>query len=110
MAILACFTPIAATPQTSGKFLAGRQMFVLADDSPRCPFEMEQGEIARPSTDQRLSKREKRDEQTRRDCVELRFDSRAQHIRDRNAESAAKHQIGNDAERGQKDSQSEKKN
>src|SRR5450432_247243 len=85
-------------------------MFVPGNNSARCAFEMEPREIARPSTDQRLSKGEKSYEETGGDRVELRFDSRAQHIRDRDAKSAAKHQIGNDAERGQKDSKSKKKN
>src|SRR5450755_1357622 len=85
MAILTCLTPITATPQTPGEFRARRQTFVPADDGARCALEVEPGEIARPSTDERLGKGEERYQETGGDRVELRFDPRTQHIRDRNA-------------------------
>ena len=80
--------------------VSGRQMLVGADDLARCAFEMKPGEITRPSADQRLGKGEERYKETGGDRVELRFDSRAQHVRDRHAERAAEHQIGNDPEGG----------
>ena len=84
-------------------------MFVLPDDVRRCAFEMQPREIAGQSAHERLHKREDHDQQTRVHRVEFWFDPRPHHVRKRDAKSAAKHQIRNNAQPRQKNSEAEKK-
>ena len=79
------------------------------DDPARRALELQPGEIAGPSAHERLRKGQKHDEQPRRRGVELRLDPRPQHVGKRDAKRAAKHEIRNDAQDRQKDSETEKK-
>src|SRR5437763_11861672 len=96
MAISPFFAPINSASRTAARFGAGRQMFVRAYDVPRCPLEMEPGEVARKSAHQWLKKSQTHHEQTRGDSVESRLDPRPDHVGKRHGKRAAKHQIGND--------------
>ena len=110
MAVLAVFAPVTAVTQGPGKLDAGRQSFVRADNAARRAFEMEPGEVTRPAADERLGEGEKRDEQSRRDGIELRLDPRPQHVGNRDAERSPQHQVGHDPQSRQKYSQPEKEN
>ena len=98
----------AATQATSGARKFG-QMFVLPNDVCRCAFETQPGEIPGESAHERLRKREDHHQQTRVHRVELWFDPCPHHVRKRYAKSATQHQIRNNAQSGQKNSQAKKK-
>src|SRR5438132_350023 len=83
-------------------------MLARANNAARCAFEMEPGEIARKSAHQRLRESQTHDEQARRNGVELWFDPRADHVGKRHGQCSAKHQIGHDAQRRQKNSEAKK--
>ena len=85
-------------------------MFVCPDHAARCPFEMQPGEITRPAADQRLDKSEGHDNQSSVHSIEARLDPRPHHIRKRHAQGAAQHEVGHNAQAGQKNSEPEKKN
>jgi len=55
-----------------------------------------------------LRERKEHDEQTRPHCIEFRLNLRPDHIRKRYTESATQHQVRNNSQRGQKDSEAEK--
>src|SRR5438477_2648507 len=84
-------------------------MFVGGDDCARRPFEMEPGEVTRPAANERLRESEEGYKQARGNGYELRFDSRAQHVGDRDAKRSAKHQVRHNSQRRQKNSKPEKK-
>src|SRR6266513_1712782 len=104
MAISPVFAPKNSPAQTAPRFRFGGQMFVRANDTARCSLEMEPGEVARKSAHERLQKSQTHHEQASGNGVEFWFDSRAKHVGQRHRESAAKHQIRNNAQRRQKDS------
>src|SRR5205085_9191816 len=95
-------------PQTAAGFGAGGQEFVCANDAARCSLEMKPGEIARKSADERLQKSQTHHQQARGDSVEPWFDPRPDHVGKCHRERAAKHQIGNDPQRRQKNSETKK--
>ena len=100
MAILAFFAPISETaPVAPANFLPAGSFSCCAMTTRGRAFEMQPGEITRPAADERLRKGEEHDQQARVDGVELRLDPRAQHVGERDAERAAKHQIGHDPQR-----------
>src|SRR5579864_1178620 len=80
-----------------------------ANDAARSAFEMKPGEVSRKSADQRLNKRQTHHQQSRWNRIEFWLNPGADHIGQRNRQGSAKHQIRNDAQRGQKNSQAEKK-
>src|SRR5437660_274075 len=70
---------------------------------------MKPGEIAGKSADERLQKGKAHHHQSRRDGVEPRFDPRADHVGERHRQRATEHQVGNDAQRWQKNPEPKKK-
>src|SRR5215475_10120825 len=85
-------------------------MFVLSNDVCRRALKTQPGEIPGESAHERLHKREDHNHQARVDCVEFWFNLRSHHVRKRDAKSAAHHQVRNDAQPGQKNSETKKKN
>ena len=110
MPIFPLLAPINATPHVLARAALNGQLLVCSDDAARRALEMQPGKITRPTAHERLREGQKHDEQTRGDSIELRLDPRAQHVGKRHAQRAAKHQIRNDAQSGQKNSEAEKKN
>src|SRR5436190_248538 len=84
-------------------------MLVLPNHVCRCSFETQPGEIPREPAYERLRKRQNHHQQARVYRVEFWFDPRSHHVRKRHAKSAAQHQIRNDAQARQKNSESKKK-
>src|SRR3984893_1576377 len=85
-------------------------MFVRPNHIARRALKVQPGEITRKSSHERLGKGQKQDEQAGVDGVEFRFDTRPHHVRERDAERAAKHQIRDNAQHRQKNSEPKKKN
>ena len=110
MSIFPLFAPINPPSRATARLRVFRQMFVGRDHASRSALEMQPGKISRPSADKRLRKREHHHEQARVHGIELRFDPGANHVRERDAECSAKHQIGHDAQGRQKNAEPEKKN
>src|SRR5205085_3928708 len=108
MAISSFFAPTNLAAQARAWFRVRGQMFVRANDVARCSLKMEPGKIARKSAHERLQKSQTHHEQACGDSVEFGFDARPDHVRKRDGESAAKHQIRNDSERRQKNSKTKK--
>src|ERR1051326_2017516 len=109
MTVASLIAPENAPAQASTEFRFGGQMFVRANDVARSAFEMEPREVTRKSANERLHESETHHEQTRRHRIELWFDVRAHHVGKRDGERTAKHQVGNDPQRREKNSQTEKK-
>src|SRR5438270_8295886 len=95
--VTAFVAPENSAPQSVSGFCIRRQMFVGANNAAWRPFEMEPGEVSRKSAHERLEKSETHHEQARRHGIELRFDVRADHVGKRHGQSAAEHQIRNNA-------------
>src|ERR1022692_3144969 len=84
-------------------------MLASSDDVSWSAFEVQPGEITREAAHQRLDERQRHDQQTRVHGIELRLDARAHHVGKRHAKCAAKHEIRNNSECRQKNSQAEEK-
>ena len=110
MAISPLLAPKYAAAQTASRADALGQMFVSSNHIDRRALETQPGEIPRKPAHQRLHKRQDHHQQARVHGVELRFDSRPHHIGKRNTKSAAQHQVWNNAQRRQKNSQAKEKN
>src|SRR5438105_2826167 len=110
MTVPSLFAPKNSAAQTTGKIRTGRQMFVRPNHIARRALKVQPGEITRKSSHERLSEGQKQNEQTGMNGVELRFDPRPHHVRERNAERAAKHQIRDNAQHRQKNPKTKKKN
>ena len=80
-----------------------------SNNATRRALELQPGEIAVPAADQRLGEGQEHDEQTRGDGIKLRLDSRAQHVGKRDTKGATQHQVGDDPQHRQENSQSEEK-
>src|SRR5947209_9890511 len=109
VAIPPFIAPKNAAAQTARGLRVRGQMFVRANDAPRCAFEMKPSEVTRKTANERLDKGETHHKQPRGHGIEFRLDVRAHHVRERDGQCAAKHQIGNDAQARKKNSEPEKK-
>ena len=110
MTVPALFAPKNSATQSAEDAVPIWQMLVCLNHAPRCPFEMEPGEVTGPPSYERLRKSEQHDQQPRMHSVKFRLNLRPHHVGKRDAKSASKHQVGHNAQRRQKNSQTEKEN
>src|SRR2546421_175397 len=109
MPVASFVAPKNSASQARTAFGVGRQMFVGADNVARRPFEVKPSKVTRKSANERLDKGQTHHEQSRRHRIELWFDQRAHHVRERDGQRSTKHQIGDNSERRQKNSEAEEK-
>src|SRR5215467_9372871 len=110
MTIPAFFAPKDTATKSAEKAVSIGQMLVRLNHAPRRTFEMQPGKITRPPSHERLHEGEQHHQQPRIHRVEFWFDWRSHHVGKRDAQSTAKHQIWNNAQRRQKNSETKKKN
>jgi hypothetical protein len=107
--ILAFFVPISEAAPASANFLIGEQLLVLRNNRTGSAFEMQPGKITGPATDEWLRESQEHDQQAGVDGIEARLDARTHHIRERDTERAAQHQIRHDSQRRNKHTHAEEK-
>jgi hypothetical protein len=105
----ATLAPIVASPQVAPPNPSGGHLLVSSNNATRRALELQPREIAVPAADQRLGEGQEHDEQTRGYGIKLRLDSRAQHVGKRDTKGATQHQVGDNPQHRQEDSQSEEK-
>src|SRR5207253_9544946 len=102
--------PISEAAPASANFLTGGgQLLMLRNDRTGSAFEMQPGKITGPAADEWLRESQEHDQQAGVDGIEARLDARTDHIRERNAERAAQHQIRHDSQRRNKHTRAEEK-
>src|SRR5439155_19972203 len=110
MAVPPLLAPKYTPAQAASRARAFGQMFVLPNDVCWCPLEPQPCEIPAKSAHERLNKRKDHHQQARVHRVEFWFDPGPNHVRKRHAKSATQHQVRNNAQPGQKNSETKKKN
>src|SRR5437660_11811910 len=109
MTILAFFVPISEASPTSAKFFTGRNLLVLSNNRTGSAFEMQPGKISRPTANEWLGESQEHDQEAGMNGIEARLDACTHHIRERDTQGAAQHQIRHNPQRRNKHAHAEEK-